>query len=64
MDRFQAPIHLPAGNVIASVKHEHFALLSDRQTAKLSADVPYLQQLCNLKIRNADVVFISHLTAA
>lgn len=56
--------HIPPDNIVASVKHENYVILADRRAMALSVLVPYMQQLCNLKIRNVDVVFLSHMTTA
>jgi hypothetical protein len=54
--------HIPADNVVAAIKHENFVILTDRQAITLSTLVPHTQQLCNLKLMNVDVVFLSHMT--
>ena len=53
--------HIPVDNVVATIKHENFVILADRQAITLSTLVPYSQQLCNLKLRNVDVVFLSSM---
>jgi hypothetical protein len=56
--------YFPADNVVAVIKHENFVILTDRQAITLSTLVPHIQQLCNLKQMNVDVVFLSHMTTA
>ena len=56
--------HIPADKVVATIKHENFVILADRQAITLSTLVPHIQQLCNLKLMNVDVVFLSHMTTA
>ena len=53
---------IPPDSVVASVKHENYAILADRKAVQLVGVVTHLQQLCNLKIKNVDVVYLSGLT--
>ena len=54
--------HIPIDSIVASVKHESFAILADRKAVELVTIVTRIQQLCNLKIKNVDVVFLSGLS--
>jgi hypothetical protein len=56
--------YIPADSVVAAIKHENYVILTDRQAITLSTLVPHIQQLCNLKLKNVDVVFLSHMTTA
>ena len=53
---------IPIDSVVASVKHTNYAILADRKAVQLVGVVTHLQQLCNLKIKNVDVVYLSPLT--
>ena len=53
---------IPIDSVVASVKHTNYAILADRKAVQLAGVVTHLQQLCNLKIKNVDVVYLSPLT--
>ncbi len=55
---------LPERSVVASVKHENFALFSDRPSVSLSAVVSMEQQLCNFKLQGVDAIFLSGLTSS
>lgn len=54
--------HIPVHSVVAAVKHINHAILTDRRTVNLVAAVSGLQQLCNLKIKDVDFIFLSALT--
>jgi hypothetical protein len=54
--------HVPIHGVVATVKPVNYAILADRRAVNLVALVPQMQQLCNLKIKDVDVVFLSALT--
>ncbi|MFC1720089.1 hypothetical protein ACFL00_03000 [Pseudomonadota bacterium] len=60
----ESPKHILSDDVVAAVKHENFVILTNRQAIPLSAVVPHNQQLCNLKLMNADVIFLSQMTTA
>ncbi|MEE8496189.1 MAG: hypothetical protein V3S21_06880 [Xanthomonadales bacterium] len=53
---------IPVHGVVATIKHANYSILADRRAVNLVAIVPYPQQLCNLKIKNVDAVFLSGLT--
>ncbi len=53
---------IPVHGVVATVKHANYSVLTDRRAVNLSAIVPHLQQLCNLKIKDVYAVFLSGLT--
>lgn len=48
-------------SVVAAVKHDQYALLVDRRAVTLSGSVSLEQQLCNLKVKDVDMVFLSNL---
>jgi hypothetical protein len=56
--------HIPVEDVVASVKHSNFAILANRQAVALSMLVSRPQQLCNLKQKNVNAIFLSQLTTA
>lgn len=53
---------IPNDSIVATVKPVNYSILANRRAVYLVAVVPYLQQLCNLKIMDVDVVFLSRLT--
>jgi hypothetical protein len=54
--------HVPVNGVVATVKPVNYTILTDRRAVTLVTVVPHMQQLCNLKIKDVDVVFLSALT--
>ena len=54
---------IPPDHTVATIKHEAYMLIAEREAVMLSTLVPYHQQLCNFKIRNVDFVFISPLSS-
>ena len=55
---------IPIDSVVASVKHANYAILADRKAVQLVGISTHLQQLCSLKIKNVDVVYLSPLTTS
>ena len=53
--------HIPPDNIVAATKHENYVILADREAMALSELVSLTQRLCNLKLRDVDVVFLSQL---
>ena len=53
---------IPQDAVAASVKHENYAVITDRKAVNLSGIVSPQQQLCNLRRADVHAVFLSRLT--
>jgi hypothetical protein len=54
--------HVPAQSVVATVKPTNYSILTERRAINLVTTVPHSQQLCNLKVKDADAIFLSDLT--
>jgi len=54
--------HVQPNDVVATVKHVNYSLLTDRRAVNLSTIVSDIQQFCNLKVKDVDLVFLSDLT--
>lgn len=50
---------IPSDSVVASDKHDNYALLTDRRALPLSSWVSLNQQLCNLQVKDVDFVFLA-----
>lgn len=53
---------VPLQSVVATVKPVNYSILNNRRAVNLVAVVSDMQQLCNLKIKDVDFVFLSSLT--
>jgi hypothetical protein len=54
---------VPADAAVAAVKHEAFMLFAAREGNQLTTIVPYLQQLCNLRVRDTEFVLVTDLNS-
>jgi hypothetical protein len=45
-----------------TVKPTNYSILTERRAINLVTTVPHSQQLCNLKVKDADAIFLSDLT--
>ena len=54
--------YVPLQSVVATVKPVNYSILNNRRAVNLVAVVSDMQQLCNLKIKDVDFVFLSSLT--
>jgi hypothetical protein len=52
---------IPPGSTVAAVKPEAYMLFAERESVMLITRIPYLQQLCNFKIRDVNFVLLSPL---
>jgi hypothetical protein len=50
---------VPPDTVVASAQHAAYSILADRPSVMLSTIIPFEQQLCNLKLRKVEFVFLS-----
>ena len=54
--------YVPPEGVVATVKHVNYSILTDKRAVNHVGVVSDLQQLCNLKIKGVDLIFLSDLT--
>jgi hypothetical protein len=54
--------YVPLHGVAATAKHTNFSILTNKRAVNLVTVVSESQQLCNLKMKDVDLVFLSSLT--